>query len=120
MLSELEASTSSDAIKLAIVAGVTPLADADQVSAVSLAPAYAPGRPARQVRSRPDSPPGALLPSVVDVLEGTTDCVFLLDREDRVTYLNKAAVDTIADGRDLIGVNLWSAFPRARRTSAFK
>ncbi|MFD1612732.1 PAS domain-containing protein [Sphingomonas tabacisoli] len=119
MLSELEAATSSEAIKLAIVAGMAPLADADHVSAIALAPAYAPKRSPRQIKSPQAAPLDTLLPSVVDVLEGTTDCVFLLDREDRFTYFNKAAVETIANGRDLLGANVWSAFPGARETIAF-
>jgi len=120
MLSELEAASSSEAIKLAAVAGMAPLADADNVSAIALAPTYAPKRPARrQVRSFQAAPLDALLPSVVDVLEGTTDGVFLLDREDRLTYFNKTALETIANGRDLLGMDLWSAFPGARETIAF-
>lgn len=119
MLSELEAGTSSEAIKLAIIAGVAPLADADRISANALAPRFARNRPVRQVKSPQAAPLDARLPSVIDVLEGTTDCVFLLDRDDRFTYFNKAAVETIANGRDLLGVNVWSAFPGARETIAF-
>lgn len=120
MLSELEAPTSAVAIKLAIMAGVPPLAETDSVSAISLGPVCAPTRAARRVRTACAAPLEEVLPSVVDVLEGTTDCVYLLDRDERFTYLNKAAVETIAGDRDLLGVNIWSAFPRARHTFAFE
>jgi PAS domain S-box-containing protein len=119
MLSQLEASSSSAAIRLAITAGVPPLADAEQVSPAALGPAHAPRRPQRRARAVPAATLDAVLPSVVDVLEGTTDCVFLLDRDDCFTYFNKAAIETIAGDRELIGENLWRAFPGARQTIAF-
>lgn len=118
MLSELEVSTSSAAIILAITAGVPPLEEASQVSATALAPSWSPRRPPRSGKTAPATLE-AILPSVVDVLEGTTDCVFLLDREDCFTYFNKAAIETISGGRDLNGMNVWEAFPAARQTIAF-
>ena len=48
-----------------------------------------------------------------DVLESTTDCVFMLDRDWHVTFINPQAKELIANGRDLLGANLWEAFPGA-------
>ncbi|UWZ82381.1 ATP-binding protein [Occallatibacter riparius] len=48
-----------------------------------------------------------------EVLERTTDAVFVLDRDWRFTYLNPNAVELIANGRDLIGKTVWSEFPGA-------
>jgi hypothetical protein len=59
------------------------------------------------------------LPPVIDVLEGTTDAVMILDREDRIRFLNRNAVEAISGGRDLIGMNVWDAFPLARSTRAY-
>lgn len=47
------------------------------------------------------------------VLESTTDCIVVLDREWRFTYLNSRAAAMIARGRDLVGVSIWKAFPEA-------
>lgn len=48
-----------------------------------------------------------------EILERTTDAVFMLDRNWRFTYLNPNAVDLIANGRDLLGKNVWDEFPEA-------
>ncbi len=45
------------------------------------------------------------------ILESTTDSVFLLDRDWRFVFLNQRAKAQIADGRDLLGQNVWEAFP---------
>jgi PAS domain S-box-containing protein len=50
---------------------------------------------------------------VREVLERTTDAVFVLDKHWRFTYLNPNAVSLIARGRDLLGKNLWEQFPEA-------
>jgi PAS domain S-box-containing protein len=47
------------------------------------------------------------------VLESTTDSVMVLDRAWRFTYLNARAQAQIADGRDLVGRNIWEVFPGA-------
>jgi PAS domain S-box-containing protein len=54
-----------------------------------------------------------------DVLESTTDCVFVLDRQWRFTLLNSRAIEEISGGRDLTGEVIWDAFPDAR-ASAFE
>jgi PAS domain S-box-containing protein len=50
--------------------------------------------------------------SAAAVLESTTDCVLVLDRAWHFAYLNERAKAMIGPGRDLIGKNLWEAFPR--------
>jgi PAS domain S-box-containing protein len=52
-----------------------------------------------------------------DALESTTDCVYVIDREWRFTYLNRRAIGEIANGRDLIGQNIWQAFPEAAQST---
>lgn len=47
------------------------------------------------------------------VLESTTDCVFHVGRDWRLTFLNRRAADQIAGGRDLLGAVIWDAFPQA-------
>jgi PAS domain S-box-containing protein len=55
-----------------------------------------------------------------DVLESTTDSVFVLDRDFRLTYLNSNAVRMVAGGRDLLGQSLWDAFPDAVDSEFFR
>jgi PAS domain S-box-containing protein len=50
---------------------------------------------------------------VREILESTTDAVFMLDREWRFSYLNQRAVALVAEGRDLNGLNIWTEFPAA-------
>ena len=45
-----------------------------------------------------------------EYLEGTSDCVFILDDKWRFTYLNERAQAEIANGRNLVGQSLWEAF----------
>lgn len=47
------------------------------------------------------------------ILERTTDAVFVLDREWRFAYLNPNANAMIGEKRDLIGKNIWDEFPDA-------
>jgi diguanylate cyclase (GGDEF)-like protein/PAS domain S-box-containing protein len=49
-----------------------------------------------------------------EVLESTTDGVFMLDRNWCFIYLNSHARDLISAGRNLIGLNVWEEFPSAR------
>jgi PAS domain S-box-containing protein len=46
------------------------------------------------------------------VLESTTDCICILDREWRFVHLNRRAEQLIGLGRDLLGQDIWEAFPR--------
>jgi PAS domain S-box-containing protein len=55
-----------------------------------------------------------------EILERTTDAVFVLDREWRFSYLNRNAVAIIANGRDLTGRNVWQEFPDAVGTEFWR
>ncbi len=46
-----------------------------------------------------------------EVLERTTDAVFVLNRDWVFTYLNPNAAQLLASGRDLVGRNIWEEFP---------
>jgi PAS domain S-box-containing protein len=48
---------------------------------------------------------------LVEVLESTSDAVFLLDSQWSFRYLNRNAMRLITNGRDLVGTNLWEMFP---------
>ncbi len=52
------------------------------------------------------------------ILESTTDGVFMLDREWRFTYLNCRAKKFLSGVQELLGANIWDAFPFAE-TSRF-
>jgi PAS domain S-box-containing protein len=47
------------------------------------------------------------------ILESTTDNVFELDRDWRITFINRRARDLITDSRDVTGQNFWDVFPDA-------
>jgi diguanylate cyclase (GGDEF)-like protein/PAS domain S-box-containing protein len=49
----------------------------------------------------------------LNFLEVTTDCVLIVDRQWRFTFLNKRAVAEIACGRNLLGGKFWEIFPEA-------
>jgi diguanylate cyclase (GGDEF)-like protein/PAS domain S-box-containing protein len=52
--------------------------------------------------------------AVSDVLESTTDSVFVLDKDWRITYRNRRAISLVGAGRDIsVGKDFWSAFPEA-------
>lgn len=63
---------------------------------------------------------GPQLPPVLDVLEHTSDCVALLDRNWRFTFLNGNAQKVLARGRDLIGAELHEVFASERGTKEWK
>ena len=44
-------------------------------------------------------------------LESTSDCVYVLDRDWRFTYLNRRAIAELGEGRDLVGMTVAEAFP---------
>ncbi len=50
------------------------------------------------------------------VLESTSDCIYVLDRKWRYAYLNARAIAEIAEGRNLLGRNIWKAFPELSQT----
>jgi signal transduction histidine kinase/CheY-like chemotaxis protein len=48
---------------------------------------------------------------VTSVLESTSDCVFAVDHESRITYLNQRARSRFSAGKELKGMNLREALP---------
>ncbi len=89
---------------------------------ISVCPIPGPdGRPARLLATSRDVTDAKRLQDEAEataarlsaVLESTTDCVAVLDRDWRFIYLNSRAVAMIAGGRELLGVNAWEAFPEA-------
>lgn len=48
------------------------------------------------------------------ILESTTDGVFMLDRTWRFTYLNTRAVRILNSDKELLGATVWEAFPFAK------
>jgi diguanylate cyclase (GGDEF)-like protein/PAS domain S-box-containing protein len=64
------------------------------------------------------STPFSLSRTVRDVIERTSDCVFVLDSEWRFTYLNRRARSEIApNGQELVGQVIWDVFPEALGTA---
>ncbi|EWY36134.1 hypothetical protein N825_29705 [Skermanella stibiiresistens SB22] len=57
---------------------------------------------------------------MAEVLRSTTDSVYEVDGDWRLTYMNQRASDLIADGRDLTGQILWDAFPEAIGTEIWE
>jgi len=55
-----------------------------------------------------------------EILERTSDSVFLLDRDWNFTYLNPNAAAQIAGGRELVGKNIWTEFPEAVGTNFWR
>jgi diguanylate cyclase (GGDEF)-like protein/PAS domain S-box-containing protein len=49
--------------------------------------------------------------SVKQILESVPQSVFLLNKNWELIFLNQRAVEVNAQGRDLIGANLWETFP---------
>jgi PAS domain S-box-containing protein len=118
LMEDLGLPSLSHAIRLATDAELTPIEGPTQD--LPSADALVSDRGRRPARPAP--PPIAVefeMPPVIDVLEGTTDAVMILDREDRIRFLNRNAVKTISGGRELVGMNVWDAFPLARSTRAY-
>jgi len=121
LLKDLGVRTTPAAIRLAIEAELTPLETSDDCTAPTAA-ALAPPPALTAARRIPSVRKGVLedmLPPALDILEGTTDGVFLLDHDFNFTYANRNALEIIGDARDLIGRNIWEMFPGAARTRAY-
>lgn len=71
------------------------------------------------VGKRASGPRSGAEPLFREFLEGTSDCVCLINRDWRFTYLNQRAIAEVAGGRDLIGASMWDAFP-ALKDSPFE
>jgi PAS domain S-box-containing protein len=57
---------------------------------------------------------------ITTVFESTTDSVLIVDREWRISYLNERARMQVSEGRDLIGMNLWKAFPHSIESEVYR
>ncbi|HEX8193083.1 MAG TPA: PAS domain-containing protein [Allosphingosinicella sp.] len=62
----------------------------------------------------------SMLPSVLEVLENTTDSVALVDRDWKFTFLNRNAVELLGRGADLVGTLLPDLFESERGSAAWK
>ncbi len=55
--------------------------------------------------------------SIIDqlrmALDSTSDCIVMMDRNWRITYLNRSAEAHIGGGRNLLDMNYWEMFPEA-------
>ncbi|THD34435.1 MAG: response regulator [Sphingomonas sp.] len=112
MMEDLGCGSLSEAVRIALDAGLTPLA-ARPSEPVSLLP-----RASEEPRTEPDTNvigTGAL-PPADELLEGAIDCIFLLDHEWRFTYLNRNAAEKIGQDRNLIGTVIWDSFPHSVHT----
>lgn len=116
MMDDLGLTSLSEALRLAIDAKLAPL-DGEAEPAPTPVPSAG---PPDDMQVAPEEPDTQRLPSVLDVLEGTTECVFLLDDEWRLTYLNRNAIEMICPGRDLRGKVIWDAFPLSVGTRAWE
>jgi PAS domain S-box-containing protein len=118
MMDDLGLTNLSEALRLAIDAQLAPLdRAAEPDGAVASLPST---KLPDAVPIAPERPGPEMLPSVLDVLEGTTECVFLLDDDWRFTYLNRNAAEMICSGRDLRGKVIWDAFPLSVGTRAWE
>jgi PAS domain S-box-containing protein len=54
------------------------------------------------------------------VLASTVDGVVEMDRDWRFTYLNDRARELVAEGRELVGMTLWEAFPELVETPVWE
>jgi two-component system sensor kinase FixL len=112
MMEDLGCSSLSEAVRIAIDAGLSPL-DREPSVPVRVIPT-ALNEPAAVARS--GSGEMETLPSADELMEGAIDCIFLLDHDWRFTYLNRNAVEKIGRGRDLRGTVIWHSFPLAVHT----
>ena len=120
LMEELEVGGLAQALRLAIDAELTPLSETtpnelppeeiDEAGELSQDQVAAPA-------SRSNA--GVPLPPPIEILEGTTDCVFLVDADWNFAYLNVNARQSMSGGQDLIGTGLWERFPLAASTRAW-
>lgn len=118
-MEELEVGSLAEALRMAIDAELTPLSETPSLDP-PVDESGDPGDPSGQHAALAKETSVAFaLPHATDILEGTTDCVFLVDREWRLTYLNSNARQLMAGGEDLAGAGLWERFPLAAATRAW-
>lgn len=106
MMSDLHCNSLSEAVRIAIDAGLDPLNGEPVARCRVPSPAALTFPPVE-----PD--PIAAFPPADELLEGAIDCIFLLDRDWRFNYLNRNAVGKIGLGRELRGTVIWESFPLA-------
>ncbi|HEY1983060.1 MAG TPA: ATP-binding protein, partial [Xanthobacteraceae bacterium] len=53
---------------------------------------------------------------IITIFESTTDSVLIIDPDWRVSFLNERARAQVDDGRNVVGMKLWEAFPDAADT----
>jgi signal transduction histidine kinase len=53
---------------------------------------------------------------ITTIFESTTDSVVIIDRDWRISYLNKKARADVAEGRALVGMELWGALRESSAT----
>lgn len=119
LMEELGVLNLAEALRMAIDAELTPLDDTvfegSAPQTTGQTPTPAPTDDPAESRGRAVPP----LPPVRDALEGTTDCVFLVDRNWRFTFLNRNAREVLSGDRDLVGRCLWDEYPLAGATRAW-
>ena len=118
MMADLRLRSQAEAIRLAVDAGLRPLEHrAFEDTALPTEEAETPGatlvRPAAATGNQDE------LLHVADLINTTTDGLFILDRDDRFLYLNENAAAMIAGERNLVGQCVWDVFPGARSTRAY-
>jgi len=120
LMEDLEVGGLAEALRLAIDAELTPLSETTLTEL--------PAEESDEARepSEDDFPPpgsrssaGVPLPPPIEILEGTTDCAFLVDADWKFAYLNANARQSMAGGQDLTGIGLWERFPLAASTRAW-
>jgi PAS domain S-box-containing protein len=57
---------------------------------------------------------------ITTIFESTTDSVLVVDRDWRIVYLNERARMQVSEGRDLIGMDLWEAFPHPIESEVYR
>jgi len=119
MMEELEVSNLAEALHLAIDAELPPMSEGLAGDTPREASEVEGEHGDEQVGlpARPTMAPA--LPSARDILEASTDCVFLVDRDWRFTYLNANARQLMSGGEDLAGARLWERFPLTAGTRAW-
>jgi len=111
MMDDLGCGSLPEAVRIAIDAGLSPLnRERSEPGGFPPVALMAPAGPC------PSFSEAESLPSADELLEGAIDCIFLLDHAWRFTYLNRNAVETIGQGRDLRGAGIWHSFPLAVHT----
>ncbi|WP_165357178.1 PAS domain-containing protein [Sphingosinicella sp. CPCC 101087] len=119
MMTELGTASVAEAIRMAIAAELSPLEDSPGNTPTAAALAPFPGRGgAKRLSAGRKLASQELLPPVMDTLEGTTDGVYLVDRDFNITYVNRNAQEMFGLD-DMVGRNLWDVFPGAARTRLY-